>query len=157
MELNLISSNPGQTGAGCRQRGLPFISSGQCDSRNLIFPLKFGLLVSLYLCNKHARFYCEIILIRPVIKIWLFENCRWSRPKNIGAAMSSSPQNLSKAHIGINCLLDWSESKVILYIEQFLIGNGCICDEKGLVISFQLEIFFSNDEPFHIGLRQQLQ
>ena len=28
--------------------------------RILIFPLKFGLLVSLYLCNKHARFHWDI-------------------------------------------------------------------------------------------------
>ena len=44
---------------------------------------------------------------------------------------------------------------MLLSIEQFLIGNGCIHDEKGLVISFQLEIFFSNVKRFHIGLRQE--
>ena len=45
---------------------------------------------------------------------------------------------------------------MLLQIEQFLIGNGCIHDEKGLVISFQLEIFFSNVKRFHIGLRQEI-
>ena len=33
---------------------------------------------------------------------------------NIGAAMFSSPQKLSTAHIGIKCLLDWSKSTVLL-------------------------------------------
>ena len=68
--------------------------------------------------------------------------------ENIGAAMFSSPQKLSTAHTGIKWLLDWLKSTVLLWIEQFLIGNGCIHDEKGLVISFQLEIFFSNAERF---------
>ena len=45
---------------------------------------------------------------------------------------------------------------MLLKIEQFLIGNGCIHDEKGLVISFQLEIFFSNVKRFHIVLRQEI-
>ena len=56
--------------------------------------------------------------------------------ENIGAAMFSSPQILSTAHIGIKCLLDWYE--------------------KGLVISFQFEILFSNAEWFHVGLRQEI-
>ena len=34
--------------------------------------------------------------------------------------------------------------------------NGCIYDEKGLAISFQLEIFFSNAEWFDVGLRQSV-
>ena len=35
-------------------------------------------------------------------------------------------------------------------------GNGCIYDEKGLAISFQLEIFFSNAEWFDVGLWQNV-
>ena len=49
-----------QTGAGCRHKELLQTSSGQWTSKNLIFPLKFGLLVSLYLCNKHARIHWDI-------------------------------------------------------------------------------------------------
>ena len=48
------------------------------------------------------------------------------------------------------------KNTVLLSIEQFLIGNGCIHDEKGLVISFQLEIFLTNVKRFHIGLRQEI-
>ena len=59
-ELYLISSIAGETWAGCRLKVLPYTSSGQWTSKNLIFPLKFGLLVSLYLCNKHDRFHLDI-------------------------------------------------------------------------------------------------
>ena len=61
--------------------GWLYTSSGQRTSKNLIFPLKFGLLVSLYLCNKHARFHWDIFQTGPVIKIWLLENCRWPWPR----------------------------------------------------------------------------
>ena len=44
----------------------------QWTGKNLIFPLKFGLLVSLFLRNKHARFHWDIFLTDPMIKIWFF-------------------------------------------------------------------------------------
>ena len=79
--LYLISPIAGQTGAGCRHKELLYTSSGQRTSKNLIFALKFGLLVSLYLCNKHARFYWDIFQTGPMIKIWLLENNRWLWPR----------------------------------------------------------------------------
>ena len=65
--LHLISPIAGQTGAGCRHEELLYTSSGQRTSKNLIFALKFGLLVSLYLCNKHARFHWDILQTGPMI------------------------------------------------------------------------------------------
>ena len=79
--LYLISPIAEQTGAGCRHKELLYTSSGQRTSKSLIFPLKFGLLVSLYLCNKHARFHWDIFQTGPMIKIWLLEKCRWLRPR----------------------------------------------------------------------------
>ena len=35
-------------------------------------------------------------------------------------------------------------------MEQFLMGNGCVFDEQGLVISFELGIFNSNAEEFDV-------
>ena len=49
------------------------------------------------------------------------------------------------------CEIDKKHSAIIN--RAGLIGNGCIHDEKGPVISFQLEIFFSNVKWFRIGLR----
>ena len=76
--------------------------------------------------------------------------------EDIGAAMFSSSQKLSTAHTGIKMFAGLIQSTVLLLIEQFLIGNGCIHDEKGLVIGFQLEIFFSNVKRFHVVLRQEI-
>ena len=64
------------------------------NSKNLIFPLKFGLLVSLKsigISFKQA----------PWLKLTSWKN------EDIGAAMFSSPQKLSTAHTGIKCSLDW--------------------------------------------------
>ena len=105
--LYLISPIARQTGAGCWHKELLYTLSGQWTSKNLIFPLKIGLLFSLYLCKKHARFHWDIFSTGPMIKIWLLENCHCRGQENIGAAMFSSPQKLSTAHTGIKSLLDW--------------------------------------------------
>ena len=91
-----------------------------------------------------------------MIKIWLFENCRWPRPRRhwcCNVQFTSKIVHITCRHQIFTRLIT---NTVLLSIEQFLIGNGCIRDEKGLVISFQLEIFFSNVKRFHIGLSQEI-
>ena len=112
--LYLISPIAGQTGAGCRHKELLYTSSGQRTSKNLIFALKFGLLVSLYLCNKHARFHWDILQKGPWFKFDFLKILVGRGQENIGAAMFSSPQKLSTAHTGIKWLLDWLKSTVLL-------------------------------------------
>ena len=60
VELYQISPTAGQTGAGCRHKELLYTSSAQWTGKKLILPLKFGLLLSLFLCNKYARFHWDI-------------------------------------------------------------------------------------------------
>ena len=73
--------SPDRLGLGFDARSCRTTSSAQWTSNNFIFPLKFGMLVSLYLCKKHTRFRWDIFKTGPMIKILDFENCRWPRPR----------------------------------------------------------------------------
>ena len=155
--LYLISPIAGQTGAGCRHKELLYTSSGRWTSKNLIFPLKFGLLVSLYLCNKHARFHWDIFQTGPMIKIWLLENCRWPWPRKhwcCNVQFTSKIVRSTYRHQMFARLI--KKAQCYYKSSSFYLEMGVFMMKMGLAISFQFEIFFFNAERFHVGLCQEI-
>ena len=91
-----------------------------------------------------------------MITIWLFENCRWPRSRKhwcCNVQFTSEIVHSTYRHQMFAKLIKKHNTIINRAVFNW---NVCIHDEKGLVISFHLEIFFANAERFHVGLGQKI-